>query len=67
MTWSAPAPYPSDMSESRSETGKNLKELRKRRGFTQSELAAASGVSLSIIRKLEQGERGTARLETLRK
>ncbi|WP_411114088.1 helix-turn-helix domain-containing protein [Streptomyces sp. 029-5] len=55
------------MSESRSETGKNLKELRKRRGFTQSELAAASGVSLSIIRKLEQGERGTARLETLRK
>ncbi|MFD7290580.1 helix-turn-helix domain-containing protein [Streptomyces sp. NPDC059863] len=50
-----------------SETGKSLKEIRKRRGLTQSELATASGVSLSIIRKLEQGERASARLETLRK
>ncbi|MFJ4919871.1 helix-turn-helix domain-containing protein [Streptomyces sp. NPDC088725] len=50
-----------------SDAGKHVKEVRKRRGLTQRELAAASGVSLSIIRKLEQGERESARLETLRK
>lgn len=50
-----------------SETGKILKEVRKRRGLTQVELSKASGVSLSIIRKLEQGDRASARLETLRK
>ncbi|MFI6524801.1 helix-turn-helix domain-containing protein [Streptomyces uncialis] len=47
--------------------GKNLKEVRKRRGLNQRELAQASGVSLSVIRKLEQGERESARLDTLRK
>ncbi|MFE1960927.1 helix-turn-helix domain-containing protein [Streptomyces sp. NPDC059479] len=55
------------MSESASETGKHLRNVRKRRGLTQPELATASGVSLSIIRKLEQGERASARMETLRK
>lgn len=50
-----------------SDAGKHVKEIRKRRGLTQRELAEAAGVSLSIIRKLEQGERETARLETLRK
>ncbi|MFF0445772.1 helix-turn-helix domain-containing protein [Streptomyces sp. NPDC004609] len=50
-----------------SNAGKHVKEVRKRRGLTQQGLAEASGVSLSIIRKLEQGERETARLETLRK
>ncbi|MQS36153.1 helix-turn-helix domain-containing protein [Streptomyces katsurahamanus] len=50
-----------------SSAGKHVKEVRKRRGLTQHGLAEASGVSLSIIRKLEQGERETARLETLRK
>ncbi|MEV4972019.1 helix-turn-helix domain-containing protein [Streptomyces scopuliridis] len=49
-----------------SETGKSLKEIRKRRGLSQGELSKASGVSLSTIRKLEQGERKSARLETLR-
>jgi transcriptional regulator with XRE-family HTH domain len=49
------------------EAGMHVKEVRKRRGLTQRELSAASGVSLSIIRKLEQGERDSARLETLRK
>ncbi|WP_063735808.1 helix-turn-helix domain-containing protein [Streptomyces sp. RTd22] len=48
------------------DAGKNLKDVRKRRGLTQSELANASGVSLSTIRKLEQGDRATARMETLR-
>ncbi|MGW1978471.1 helix-turn-helix domain-containing protein [Streptomyces sp. NPDC001889] len=50
-----------------SDSGKHIKEVRKRRGLTQRGLSAASGVSLSIIRKLEQGERETARMETLRK
>jgi transcriptional regulator with XRE-family HTH domain len=46
--------------------GKRLQEVRKRRGMTQRELAAESGVSLSLIRKLEQGERADTRLETAR-
>ncbi|KOT63792.1 MULTISPECIES: helix-turn-helix domain-containing protein [Streptomyces] len=50
-----------------STAGQRVKEVRKRRGLSQRELADASGVSLSSIRKLEQGERETARLETLRK
>ncbi|MFE1129589.1 helix-turn-helix domain-containing protein [Streptomyces albidoflavus] len=47
--------------------GKKVKELRKLRGLTQKELAEHSGVSLSLIRKLEQGERDGARMETLHK
>ncbi|MYZ35155.1 MULTISPECIES: helix-turn-helix transcriptional regulator [unclassified Streptomyces] len=50
-----------------STAGQRVKDVRKRRGLSQRELADASGVSLSLIRKLEQGERETARLETLRK
>ncbi|MER6913807.1 helix-turn-helix domain-containing protein [Streptomyces sp. NPDC000594] len=50
-----------------SDAGRHVKDVRKRRGLTQRGLADASGVSLSIIRKLEQGERETVRLETLRK
>lgn len=57
------SPYAAYMSDA----GKHVKEVRKRRGLTQRELADSSGVSLSVIRKLEQGERSTARLETLRK
>ncbi|MFJ2907796.1 helix-turn-helix domain-containing protein [Streptomyces sp. NPDC087212] len=48
------------------ETGKKIKDGRKLRGLTQRELSAASGVSLSVIRKLEQGDREGARMETLR-
>ncbi|WP_067489433.1 helix-turn-helix domain-containing protein [Actinomadura hibisca] len=44
-----------------------LRSVRKRRGFSQKELAQSSDVSLSLIRKLEQGEREDTRLETLRK
>ncbi|MBF6288925.1 helix-turn-helix transcriptional regulator [Nocardia cyriacigeorgica] len=47
--------------------GQRLRSVRKRRGFNQRELADISGVSLSLIRKLEQGDRSTARLETVRK
>ncbi|MER0245104.1 helix-turn-helix transcriptional regulator [Streptomyces sp. HSW2009] len=45
--------------------GKKVKEARKRAGLTQSELATHSGVSVSTIRKLEQGDRDGARMETL--
>ncbi|MFC5749123.1 helix-turn-helix domain-containing protein [Actinomadura rugatobispora] len=44
-----------------------LQSVRKRRGLTQRGLAELSGVSISLIRKLEQGERDDTRLETLRK
>lgn len=47
--------------------GERLQSLRKRRGFTQRELAEAAGVSLSLIRKIEQGERDDARIDTLRR
>ncbi|MDO0915988.1 helix-turn-helix transcriptional regulator [Streptomyces sp. DT2A-34] len=47
--------------------GKRLQEVRKRRGMTQRQLASESGVSLSLVRKLEQGERGDTRLETARR
>ncbi|MEU6174703.1 helix-turn-helix domain-containing protein [Streptantibioticus parmotrematis] len=47
--------------------GRRLCEVRKRRGMTQRELASAAGVSVSLIRKLEQGDRATVRLETARR
>ncbi|MCD0452186.1 helix-turn-helix domain-containing protein [Actinocorallia sp. API 0066] len=47
--------------------GERLRSVRKRRGVTQRELARLSGVSLSLVRKLEQGEREDTRLETLRR
>jgi len=46
--------------------GARLREVRKRRGLSQQALASTSGVSLSLIRKLEQGERADTRLETAR-
>ncbi|MEO3752476.1 helix-turn-helix transcriptional regulator [Streptomyces sp. B6B3] len=47
--------------------GARLEDLRKRRGLSQQELAQAASVSLSTIRKLEQGEQRDTRLETARK
>ena len=47
--------------------GVRVREARKRRGLTQQDLAASSGVSLSLITKLEREEYGSARLETIRK
>ncbi|SEG56246.1 Helix-turn-helix domain-containing protein [Actinacidiphila yanglinensis] len=49
-----------------SSIGARLRETRKRRGLSQRELAGRSGVSLSLIRKLEQGERADTRVETAR-
>ncbi|MQS05893.1 helix-turn-helix domain-containing protein [Streptomyces alkaliphilus] len=46
--------------------GDRLREARKLAGITQSDLAARSGVSLSMIRKIEQGSR-ESRLETARR
>ncbi|MGY2124042.1 helix-turn-helix domain-containing protein [Nocardia gipuzkoensis] len=46
--------------------GDRLKNARKRAGMTQRDLANTSGVSLSQIRKIEQGDY-EPRLETLRK
>jgi DNA-binding XRE family transcriptional regulator len=47
--------------------GERIREARKRHGLSQRELARLSGVSLSLISKLEQGERQETRTETLRK
>ncbi|MFD7508109.1 helix-turn-helix domain-containing protein [Streptomyces sp. NPDC059853] len=47
------------------EIGDRLRDVRKRRGMSQRELSQQSGVSLSLIRKLEQGERSDTRLETV--
>lgn len=44
--------------------GTRMREIRKRRGLTQRDLAEASGVSLSLVRKLEQGEVRDTRMET---
>ncbi len=43
--------------------GKNLRESRRRGGYSQEELAERSNLSVSTIRKIEQG--GSARIETL--
>ncbi|WP_063049567.1 helix-turn-helix domain-containing protein [Nocardia arthritidis] len=47
--------------------GERLRSVRKRSGLTQRELADSSGVSLSLIRKIEQGERDDTRMQTLRR
>ncbi|MEU3963710.1 helix-turn-helix domain-containing protein [Streptomyces buecherae] len=54
------------MSESIS-MGATLCDIRKRRGLSQKGLSEASGVSTSLIRKLEQGQLDHTRLETAHK
>jgi transcriptional regulator with XRE-family HTH domain len=44
-----------------------MQSIRKRRGLTQTELAKASGVSVSLIRQLEQELRADTRVETARR
>lgn len=45
--------------------GEHLARTRRQSKITQEQLAEASGVSVEIIRKLEQGTRDSARLDTL--
>ncbi|MEW1660861.1 helix-turn-helix transcriptional regulator [Streptomyces sp. NPDC093707] len=45
--------------------GDRIARLRARRGLTQEGLAERAGLSVDIVRKLEQGVRRTARLSTL--
>jgi transcriptional regulator with XRE-family HTH domain len=47
--------------------GDRMREVRKRRGFTQDDLARAARVSRSLIRKLEQHDISATRLETAHK
>ena len=47
--------------------GERIRSVRKRRGLSQRGLADLAGVSVSLIRKLEQDARKDVRLETLRK
>ncbi|MBB5939371.1 helix-turn-helix domain-containing protein [Streptomyces zagrosensis] len=47
--------------------GTLLQRVRKRRGLSQQELHDASGVSLSLIRKLEQQAVSDTRMETVRR
>jgi transcriptional regulator with XRE-family HTH domain len=47
--------------------GRQIKRLRNSAGLTQSELAAAAGVSMDLIRKLEQEARYTASVASLHK
>ncbi|HEV7897418.1 MAG TPA: helix-turn-helix transcriptional regulator, partial [Planosporangium sp.] len=47
--------------------GDNLARMRRRRGLTQEQLAERAEVSVSVIRKLERGDRDSASLPTLRK
>lgn len=48
--------------------GSRLRDGRKRRGLTQRELARLAGLSVSLVRKLEQGDYDNGlRLETVRK
>lgn len=46
--------------------GARLRDIRKRRGLTQKELARAAGVSVSLVSKVEQGVIDDMRLETAR-
>jgi len=47
--------------------GEQIAVLRRARGLTQDQLAEAAGVSVDVIRRLEQGVRHSARLNTLSK
>lgn len=46
--------------------GEQIARQRRLREITQEELAARAGISVDVIRRLEQGQRHTARLATLK-
>lgn len=45
--------------------GERLRQLRTERGLTQEQLSSLAGVSVDLIKKLEQGRRESARLSSL--
>ncbi|MFF3852657.1 helix-turn-helix domain-containing protein [Micromonospora sp. NPDC002575] len=45
--------------------GRRIAEIRGRRGMSQRELAQAASVSVDLVSKLEQGQRRSARLDTV--
>jgi transcriptional regulator with XRE-family HTH domain len=45
--------------------GDRIADLRLRRGLTQEQLADRAGLSVDVVRKLEQGQRKSARLATI--
>ena len=47
--------------------GDRMREIRKRRGMTQRDLARHAGVSVSLVRKVEQGDHGRVGAVALRK
>src|SRR3954454_14065489 len=47
--------------------GERVRRLRAERGMTQEQLAERAGVSVDLVKKLEQGRRESARLTTLTK
>lgn len=55
---SAPLPLPIERSLRR--LGENISRARRRRGWTQTALAQHIGASIGTVRRLEQGDPGTA-------
>ncbi|MBN1174497.1 MAG: helix-turn-helix transcriptional regulator [Micromonosporaceae bacterium] len=53
------------MARSRAPIGDNLARLRRQRELTQEGLAERAGVSVDLVKKLEQHQRDSARLSTL--
>jgi repressor LexA len=49
------------------EFGKYLKELREKRGLKMNQLAMYSGVSAALISRIESGERGVPKPDTIQK
>src|SRR5262245_42180000 len=45
--------------------GVRLRQIRRRKSLTQEQLAERAAVSVDVIRKLEQGRRGSARAATI--
>lgn len=46
--------------------GDNLRRWRRRRGYSQEELAERAGVSVGVVRKLEQDDEAAAQRQGVR-
>ncbi len=54
----APLPFPVDRALRR--LGQNVSKARRRRHFSQEDLASRIGASVSTVRRMEEGHAGTA-------